>query len=136
MPENPKIQDPALVNYLKLRNQGTLNQDTKEIGNQAPTYGESQFDTEAPIPTVESGNLQDFRGERQSRLDKLSNAVPRLLSKVSTEIAKTPGYLYALGESGLTDKTLAESLDNAWLNGLEKADQSVKDQFADRKSVV
>jgi len=99
------------------------------VGNIAPTYGESQYDESAPVPSVLEGSLEDYRGEVQTRLDKMANAVPRLLSKVGTEIAKTPGYVYALGESGLTDKTLAESLDNAWLNNLDKFDQSVKKQF-------
>jgi len=94
-------------------------------------FGESKFDTSNTFSEdILSGEYKDLRGEKQSRTDKLFNAVPRLLGKVGTEIAKTPGYLYALGEAGLTDKTLAESLDNAWLNGLEQADQSVKDQFA------
>lgn len=94
-------------------------------------FGESKFDASNTFSEdILSGEYKDLRGEKQSRTDKLFNAVPRLLGKVGTEIAKTPGYLYALGEAGLTDKTLAESLDNAWLNGLEQADQAVKDQFA------
>jgi len=94
-------------------------------------FGESKFDDpNMKSEAILDGQYQDIRGELQSRADKLFNAVPRLLSKVGTEVAKTPGYLYALGEAGLTDKTLAESLDNAWLNGLEHADQAVKDEFA------
>jgi len=94
-------------------------------------FGESKFDDpNMKSEAILDGQYQDIRGELQSRTDKLFNAVPRLLGKVGTEVAKTPGYLYALGEAGLTDKTLAESLDNAWLNGLEHADQAVKDEFA------
>lgn len=134
MPENPKITlSERLAETSSSLTSDLLNKRLEStnthVGSIAPQYGESQFDTEAPIPSVLSGNLDEFRGERQSRLDKLGNAVPRLLSKVGTEIAKTPGYIYALGESGLTDKTLAESLDNSWLNGLDKADQAVKEQF-------
>ena len=137
--EQPKPSKTNLVfskDFNSQDNKGTLD----SFGKQGPidsafgntSFGDSQFDLERTTKSEDilSGEFEALRGERQSRLDKLSKAVPRLLSKVGTEVAKTPGYLYALGESRLTDKTLAESLDNAWLNVLEKADQSVKDQFA------
>ena len=134
MPENPKI---SLTDRLKETSNSLtsdllnkrLESTNTYVGDIAPQYGKSQFDKEAPIPSVLGGNLDEFRGERQSRLDKLGNVVPRLLSKVGTEFAKTPGYLYALGEAGLTDKTLAESLDNAWLNTWDNMDQATKDKF-------
>lgn len=134
MPENPKdqlqISDPAIANYLKKKVEGILEVNPKEVGLTSSTFGESKFDENAPIPTVLEGNLQDYRGKKQSRTDKVFNAIPRLVSKVGTEIAKTPAYIFALGEAGFTDKTLAESLDNAWLNNLDKFDKSVKDEFA------
>lgn len=136
MPENPKIPSlndrlsQASIGLAKDVTEGNLNPATQYIGSKASEYGESQFDKTASPVTVEEGNLADYRGLVQPRIDKVANAVPRLISKIGTEIVKTPGYLYALGESGLTDKTLAESLDNAWLNTLDNVDKSVKDQFA------
>lgn len=136
MPEEPKIlplQDrlnQVSTSFTKDVLEGNLNPATQYVGTKAPDYGESQFDKTASPVTVEEGNLADYRGLIQPKLDKIANAVPRLLSKVGTEILKTPGYLYALGESGLTDKTLAESLNNSWLNSLQHADDAVKEQFA------
>ena len=93
-------------------------------------FGSSQFDNPNLFSEViTSGQYNDIRGEQQSRIDKVVNAIPRLASKIGTEIAKTPGYLYA-GIEALGDKSLAETLDNAWLNGLDNADKAVKDEFA------
>lgn len=93
----------------------------------------SKYDTGFIVPEdyqKQQAALEYFKGERQPRLDKWANAVARLISKVGTEIAKTPGYIYALGEAGLTEKTLAESLDNAWLDTLQSLDDKTKEKFA------
>jgi len=90
--------------------------------------GDSQYDTDITPGNV--SELESIRGQRQSRTAKVANAIPRLISKVGTEVAKTPAYLYAMGEAVATDKTLAETLDNAWLNTLEGLDQKTKQEFA------
>jgi len=98
---------------------------------------ESKYDTGFVIPETTKDSdpytqLADFKGTHQPTIDKIGNAVPRLLSKVGTEVFKTPGYLYALGES-MGDKTLAESLDNAWLKAGDDFDAATKEQFAIHK---
>lgn len=96
--------------------------------------GQSQYDKGFIIPETMPGvspytALADWRGEQQGRLDKWANAVPRLVSKVGTEVLKTPGYLYA-GLAAMGDQTLAQTLDNAWLNNLDSVNEAVKEQFA------
>ena len=89
----------------------------------------SQYDAGFVLPrenTLEA--LQENRSLKQTRLDKWANAVPRLISKTGTEIAKTPAYTYALGEAILTDATLPEALNNSWLKYLDDFDKSVKEQ--------
>ncbi len=127
------ITGSKLADPLDLLKETNLPGYSKESGYN--TYGESQYDeqlTPGYFQTDSKGDtpFQELRAQKQTRLDKWANAVPRLVSKIGIEVAKTPGYLYALGEAGLTEKTLAESMNNAWLDGLDKADQSVKDQFA------
>ena len=98
---------------------------------QVVDFGESQYDTPDLNPEeLLLGGLDEIRAQKQSNLDRWGNAIPRLVSKVGTEIAKTPGYLYALGEAGLTESTLAEAMDNAWLNTLQSLDDKVKEEFA------
>lgn len=101
----------------------------------SPTLGEHNINVEEysdyiPTGVFDNKTLDETRAQNQSTTERWLRAVPRLVSKVGIEVAKTPGYLYALGEAGLTESTLAESMNNAWLDGLDKADQSVKDQFA------
>jgi hypothetical protein len=90
--------------------------------------GESQYDK--GVRSEDLPELEEIRAQEQSNWDRWGNAIPRLISKVGTEVLKTPGYLYGLGEAALTDATLSESLDNAWLNSLEGLDQKTKEEFA------
>lgn len=95
----------------------------------APTidYGQSKYDdSPASLETITSGEYKYLRGEKQNGFAQLGLGVGRAISKAATEAAKTPGYLWALGESW-GDKTLAESLDNTWLNTLESLDAKVKE---------
>lgn len=95
----------------------------------APTidYGQSKYDdSPASLETITSGEYKYLRGEKQNGFAQLGLGVGRAVSKAVTEAAKTPGYLWALGESW-GDKTLAESLDNTWLNTLEGLDAKVKE---------
>ena len=99
---------------------------------QVPTYLEyrepSQYE-EGYLPFA-SGNIEEYKAQKQSNIDRWANAVPRLISKTATEALKTPGYIVAGIEALTTDKTLPETLNNAWLNGLENLDQKTKENFA------
>ncbi len=93
----------------------------------------SQFDEGFFVPQdaeKQQEALAEHRAENQSTTDKWFNAMPRLISKVGTEVAKTPAYMYALGEAAFTDKSLAQSLDNSWLNYLQNLDDKTKENFA------
>lgn len=93
-------------------------------------FGKSQYDTNIPYELASNQeNLENIRGESQTRLDKWGNAIPRLISKATIETLKTPGYLYAIGEAIATDNNLAQSLNNAWINRLEQGEQLFKDEF-------
>ena len=97
-----------------------------EIGD--TDFGQSDYDKTSPtsLETIKSGDYQYNRGEQQSGLAQLGLGVLRVGAKALVETAKTPGYLSALGEATFTDKTLAESLDNAYLNGLEGLEKTYK----------
>jgi len=97
-----------------------------EIGD--TDFGQSDYDKTSPtsLETIRSGDYQYNRGEQQSGLAQLGLGVLRVGAKALVETAKTPGYLSALGEATFTDKTLAESLDNAYLNGLEGLEKTYK----------
>ena len=97
-----------------------------EIGD--TDFGQSKYDktSTTSLESIRSGDYEYFRGEQQSGLAQLGLGVLRVGAKALVETAKTPGYLSALGEATFTDKTLAESLDNAYLNGLEGLEKTYK----------
>lgn len=92
--------------------------------------GESKYDTE--ITTNNIDDLEYIRGERQSGLAQVGLGVIRAGTKAALEIAKTPAYLYSLGEYTLKNTVgegqgLDEALDNAWLNALEGLESKTKE---------
>ena len=90
-------------------------------------FGNSKYDDlSTKTEHIQSGNYEFMRGERQSALTQIGSGVVRVGLKAVVEALKTPAYLYALGEAAMTDKTLDQTLDNAYLNGLEGAENSWK----------
>lgn len=129
--EIPKLQEVTL-NQSNKSNKNSSKipiQPTTSLETYGSTgVGNSQYDKEARVEDLT--DLNELRAQEQSNWDRWANAVPRLISKVGTEILKTPGYLYALGESMSPDVTLAESINNAYLNGLQSLDDKTKEEFA------
>lgn len=99
----------------------------KQLGNTG--FGKSRYDLEGNIYVEDTPDLNEVRAQRQSTIEKLSLGVPRALGKATTELLKTPGYLYGLGEAALTDKSIGESLDNKYINTFENLDQSIKENL-------
>lgn len=93
-------------------------------------FGESKYDKNysASLQDIATGDYKYSRGEQQNSFAQLGLGIGRAISKAAIEVAKTPGYAYALGASW-GDKTLDQTLDNAWLNGLEGLDQKIKDEL-------
>ena len=90
-------------------------------------FGDSKYDDlSTRAEHIQSGDYEFMRGERQSALSQIGSGVVRVGLKAVVEALKTPAYLYALGEAAMTDKTLDQTLDNAYLNGLEGAENSWK----------
>ena len=90
-------------------------------------FGNSKYDDlSTKTEHIESGDYEFMRGERQSALTQIGSGVARVGLKAVVELLKTPAYIYALGEAAMTDKTLDQTLDNAYLNGLEGAENSWK----------
>ena len=56
----------------------------------------------------------------QSVPEKLTAGVLRATNKFASEILKMPGYVGGLTQAAFTDKSLGESLDNFWVNGLQE----------------
>ena len=73
--------------------------------------------------------LQKENDAKASEQTVFGNAF-RFLGKTATSflgtVAATPGYMFALGEAALTDATLGEALENAWINGVENLEQSAE----------
>lgn len=130
MPENPLIPISKEGLDLFKRSLEVKSPNTSEFKG---IFGEHILDSKFDSGLRPGMNRLDYLGEVQPISDKLANTVPRLLSKVGTEIAKTPGYLYAVGSALSPNTTLAESLNNSWINGLESFDQKVKEEFAIHK---
>ncbi len=142
MPEDKNklsISQQDLERALSTKPEGMLNSETGHTGPLEAAFGntdfgESKYDADSlSSKYITSGDYNDIRGLKQTSIDQIANAIPRLASKVGTEVLKTPGYLYALGEAGLTNSTLAESLDNAYLNGLQYFDDKTKEAFPEYK---
>lgn len=90
-------------------------------------FGNSKYDyLSTKTEDIQSGDYEFMRGERQSALSQIGSGIARIGLKAVVEAAKTPGYLYAFGEAAMTDKTLDQTLDNAYLNGLEGAENAYK----------
>ena len=93
-------------------------------------FGNSEYDkiTSTSLESIYNGDYKYFRGEQQNGLAQLGLGALRAVAKAGIETLKTPGYLYALGSS-LGEETLDQSLNNAWLNGLESLDSSIKEEL-------
>lgn len=52
--------------------------------------------------------------------EKIGAGVLRTVNKFASEILKMPGYAAGLTQAAFTDASLAESLDNWWVNGLQE----------------
>lgn len=135
---NSEVKQDNGVDLTKLNSElkNSNNQEQKYI---SPEYSSkegihnidvSKYSSYIPTGVFDNQYLDETRAQSQSTLGRWANAVPRLASKVTTEILKTPAYLYAVGEALSTDKSLAESLDNAWLNTLQGLDNKTKEEFA------
>ncbi len=109
---------------------------SQEFGN--TDFGDSSYDKvgKTQPEDIASGEYKFVRGESQAGLSQLGLGVLRATSKAGVEMAKTPGYLYSLGEWSLSNiksdgngETLDKALDNAWLNNLESLDSDIKEQL-------
>jgi hypothetical protein len=84
---------------------------------------ESQYDVGKPITVSQ----EDWRGQEQGRLAKVANGAGRFMSKFGLEVNKGFAYAVALGDTALTDTTLPESMDNAFLRAAELSEENIKE---------
>jgi len=95
----------------------------------------SQYDEGFIIPLKNDvyANLDEYRAQEQSTLDRWGNAAPRLVSKVATEVAKMPGYLGGglgfLTSGDYTAKNFADYIDNGWIETLDNLNEKTKETF-------
>jgi len=69
----------------------------------------------------------ELRAQDQPIGQEIVYGAGRLVGTAATKLLEGGGFLYGMGEALLTDKSLAESFDNGWVNFWENAEQSVKD---------
>lgn len=136
----PEINTTAVDKSIQLNNPSYI---TDTIGN--TLFGESKYDDLSINPEfVKSGDFNFIRGEKQSSLSQLGLGVLRAVSKAGIEAAKTPGYIYSLGEWGASNYNaslyggeginLSDALDNVYLNKLEDLDEGIKETLPVYKS--
>ena len=117
---------------------------------EAADFGKSKYDNPNMSNLyLQNGDYNDLRGEKQSGLGQLGLGVLRAAGKATIEIAKTPAYLYSLGEytldngaskiAGLNGQeykgiSLDKALDNSMLNYLEGLDNDMKENLPVYKS--
>ncbi len=101
-----------------------------------------EFNLEAPIEEGYSslGNsryaqraIEEFKAEQEGSFGLLTKGIGRTLAKTGTEVLKVPGYVgggvAAIGNEVLGDgkNSMSLMIDNAWVNALEGADESLKE---------
>jgi hypothetical protein len=106
----------------------TSQENNSSFATPAGQFGESKYDKGITVET--QADTPEIRAQKQPTIDRWANAVPRFLSKTAIEVAKTPGYLAGVAEGVFTNKPLAETLNNAWVNTLDNLDQKTKEKFA------
>lgn len=144
MPENPKnistlsdrlseTSNTLTSDLLKNR----LDESTNYLGTKAPTFGESKYDISAPIPTIESQELNYYRGEKQTKLDKLGNGLVNMAGKALTTAGEgiiNPFYgtIAALGHTnakGEWDPSANAYYNNALTQTLDNAGKALEENF-------
>ena len=77
-----------------------------------------------------SYNLEDIAADRQGGLERVAYMIPRIATKVVSEVAQMPGYLggaVAWGAAGFDPEKLGLMVDNFWIRGIQKAEEATKD---------
>lgn len=106
--------DPTLFNELK----GTIGY--KDNLKPIPLYHGSDF-------------LRERRAQLQSVGNRIIKTVPRIGTKVLSEVAKIPGYVGGLMDwgigGGFQDDEIGRLVDNAWINSISNAEDYVKNEI-------
>jgi len=109
------------------------------IGNAAvglTDFGDSEYDkTYSPsLYDIATGEYRYSRGEQQNAALQMGAGILRTIGKAGIEMAKTPAYLYSLGEWSLDNiqkggegMSLADALDNSMIKALEGVESSMKE---------
>jgi hypothetical protein len=141
----PSYYNLPVKPYKGLENSANQDLVSSPIQNQFGNtdFGDSKYDEVGKTQSedISSGKYEYIRGEKQSGLTQLGLGVLRATEKAGIEFAKTPAYLYSLGEWSLDNIskdgegiTLNEALDNVWLNSLESFDENIKTELPVYKS--
>ena len=85
-------------------------------------------------------DVEERRAQAQGNFNKVMKTVPRIATKIVSEVAKIPGEIYGLAEWARTDFDPAqfeESLNNVWIDSIDKAYNKTNDElFAVHKRKV
>lgn len=74
------------------------------------------------------GDIDEQRAQAQSGAEKLGMILPRIATKVATEVAKIPGEVGGLAEWAFTDSSFAEAIDNAWTQNVQAAGDYINEE--------
>lgn len=76
------------------------------------------------------GDLNERLAQDQSVAERLAYLIPRVGTKVLSEVAQIPGYLGGLGlwaGTGFDTSEIGKMIDNGWINAVQSAEESVKE---------
>lgn len=78
------------------------------------------------------GDIDEERAQAQSNFTKAVSAIPRVGTKVVSEVAKIPGEIYGLGEwaaTGFDPAQFEESINNTWIESIDEAYNKTNDEL-------
>ena len=76
------------------------------------------------------GDIDEERAQAQSNFAKAATVLPRIGTKVVSEVAKIPGEIYGLadwGVSGFKLEDFEEKVNNVWVKSIEEAHRATND---------
>lgn len=122
-------------NNSKERNKSLDYLQASDYLGEAPDFGKSVYDNPlTPRQDIQSGDYKYLRGEQQNAMLQTGAGILRIGAKMGIEMAKTPAYLYSLGEWSLDNikeggkgMSLADALDNSMLKVLDNVEESYKE---------
>ena len=131
----PSELDLSQKNQEIIKSFGRINQG--DVSSSAPIVGlKQEYDDFSDVSQGRLdpvyGDLEERRAQDQGSLVRDLYILPRVGTKIISEIAKMPGEIYGLGEwatTGFDVSKFQESVDNQWMQSIDEAYQATNDEL-------